>query len=190
MGLFSKQYQDGDINNKALDKIISWATSLNFVTAKIPSVQVFHGYTGRWEWISTFEKWSGIDIHFPDFVRSKGFWDLVIPREGSQGYGSSQAEVFAKVNGCYATFKNNEKISNIECKNDGSLRFQLEVFDRHLTSQRGDPPQRQGFQELIEGPPVQIWEFTVDKDNTSSLTGFRFDQIQGVKQKVTAIKVH
>jgi len=188
MGKFSKENPDADISNQALDDILSWARSLNYVADGISAVQLFHGYSGRWHWNSTFEKWSGIEIYQPDFVQSRGIWDLFIPREGGFGFGSSQAEIFINIKGCYSVFKNKERISNIQLQTDGSLQFELEVFDRHLVKQDGDPPQKQGFEEIIQGPPIQIWKFNLEKGSMPSLTGFRDDKIQGVRQTVTATK--
>jgi hypothetical protein len=188
MGRFSNDNPNFDISNQALDKILSWARALNYVTEGLSGVQIFHGYSGRWQWNSFFERWCGIEIQQPDFVLSRGIWDLFIPIEGGFGFGSSQANVFVNIKGCYSEFRNQERISNIQVQKDGTLQFELEVFDRHLVKKDGVPPQKRGFKEIIQGPPIQLWKFKPEKGSIPLLVGLRHDKIQDVRQKVTAIK--
>lgn len=188
MGNYSNSQPKGQINTEANRKIRNWVRTLPEIVEGIPSVQIVHAYSGRWDFEAECQEWFGISIDPPNWVSTKGSWDFCIPNDGKGGYGTTSGVVHVKIGECHAEFKVNERAFDFDCSPDGKLRFKLEPHIRQRVRSSCEHLQIKGFEEQLEGHGDQQWEFTPDKGSPAKLVGERKDVHLGIKQRIIAKK--
>lgn len=154
----------GNDSRKPIDKtpeqeLLQWGRSLPNILEDVPRVEVVHGYSGRWEFTGVFKTWFGLLLNSSDYVQSKGYIDMYIPRNGCDGRGIAHMELCIQVPNCYAEYRATDLIREVNCHQDGSISFTSEVFSRKCHQMIGTPPQSAGFEDDIHGDRTFDWVF-------------------------------
>jgi hypothetical protein len=149
----------------AEEELCKWATGLIGTAEECARTEVVHGYTGRWHFEASLEKWRGIQVQEPDYAVEQGSFDLFVEASGQCGNGFSHARLtfgFEPHQGnshrCYGEYHVSHEITSVCCKSHGGLSFTSRHFALHkLTASHDLRSELVGLKEPPE-PWLYQWE--------------------------------
>jgi hypothetical protein len=168
MGKFERSK---DIESNASKKLTTWASELYSIHANSPPTCHLHGYSGFWRREMHFQKWMGLEIRKPDYVLFDGEVILHIPLDREGGEGSCFGNLRIKIGECYAEFNISDRLSDVEIRPDGSMKFHNSVQSRQLIRLEGTPPQKEGFEPELHAVREGTTEIYCKPDESKSLDG-------------------
>lgn len=159
-------------------ELTSWVKGLRALAPGIaPTVQL-HGYSGRWEVHNSFHTWRGFPLSEPDQVHFDGTAYLTIPPTGKGGRGTIYGASYITIGGYEARHYNVNEVLSATVGDAGELDLAIEVRQRILISESGDPPDEHLRDELRD-KRFKV-SLTPDPDQVGVLRG-RHTYRQGLK---------
>jgi hypothetical protein len=126
--------------NGFVAELKNWIARLPLLAAGISPTTQLHGYSGRWEVHNSFRTWRGVEIAEPNQVHFDGVAYLLIPPTGKSGHGVIYGASYASIDGYETSHYNVNDVLDATVGTDGDLDMTIEVKQRHVRYERGDPP--------------------------------------------------
>jgi hypothetical protein len=139
------------LNDKARERLKSWATELPVIQAGFSPTCQMHGYSGHWQVETTYEVYRHIPVKEPEYVTFNGNMILQIPADGNGGAGCGYGNLQVQIGDCYAEFEASDWVSDIKVFGDGSMKIRNTIQSRQRIKLEGQPPQRDGFEDDFRG---------------------------------------
>jgi predicted nucleotide-binding protein len=174
-------------NDQLVNRLADWASHLLATAERVPRTEVFHGYTGRWEFEMHLGRWRGILIKDPSYVTVNGSFDLLISPEGGEGAGYAYGTLAFRLEpdssdsghqSYMGSFEIIHEIRNIDCKADGTIEFGSRRLGTHLINAVGEAwPELRDFTHVAE-PWTYKWVLHAT-NRPWELTGMLYSSIPG-----------
>jgi transcriptional regulator with XRE-family HTH domain len=135
-----------------------------------PGAIRLHRYSGRWNVLVDFNRWRGRQIAAGESVAARGYLDLWIHPDGSEGWGVAHGTVTVELLPSadradpYSSRINVvDRVEQVRCTAAGGLTFQSETFCRFV--EQGDlDPHVPGLNHRLSGPVVYAWSLDPTTD--------------------------
>lgn len=149
----------------AEQKLKVWASRLLVTADRIPRTEIFHGYTGRWEFNIQLHMWRDLVVTKPGYVYVKGKLDLMMPSAGQTGRGLAHGHLrFLLPDGDSGSYEGEyltaHEITGAFCQKDGSLQFSTEAFAVQRVRVVGQPPAQLASMDYSPEPWTASWRLS------------------------------
>jgi len=163
--------------SKSQTTLMHWAAGLPTGPALMPAFCRVHGYSGEWKFKVTFQKWRGLEIEAGEMAEVTGTAFLEFDPNGNTGVGSLYGILEVDVRGCRAVFRLCDEIVRATVSSSGHLSLRSRTFSRQRLSINGQPPQPEGFEEILMENREFEWE--MDPSGDRMLKGSYQTEVMG-----------
>jgi hypothetical protein len=149
---------------RALDELRNWSSRLLAVPDTIARTDVYHGYTGKWNFQLHLSKWRDLPIRSPGYAQVNGELDLILPASGQTGSGMTRGQILFRLislkdSSVYqGEFRTAHAIEDAFCHTDGGIEFVTQAFAIQKVSSTGTPPPELAGMEIAPEPWSSRWK--------------------------------
>jgi Predicted nucleotide-binding protein containing TIR-like domain len=163
---------EGDLNpdlfrQNAEKSLRVWSSRLVATAEGIARTDIVHGYTGRWDFDLSLQKWRDLPVINPGYVQVKGYLDLLLPASGQAGRGLAHGRLQFKVlaggsgKGFYhGEYRTAHEVVDAVCSKDGTLDLTTEAFAVQRIQAMGTPPTELAEMDLLPEPWSARWKLS------------------------------
>jgi hypothetical protein len=164
-------------------RLAMWTTTLAASIDGVPPTETLHGYSGRWAFFLECDTWRRLRIRDRDIATLQGTVCLVIPLGGQGGNGIAEATMVLHLEGKSddasrkpydAKFHMCAAITEVSCRDDGSMHFRSQTVARQRVQHVGEPWPEEGLSEDDVGPWTFRWELEPAPDEPGQMV-LRFE---------------
>lgn len=168
---------DGDpdaalFRQQAEQKLKIWSSRLLATTEGIARTGTVHGYSGRWDFDLSLQKWRDLRVTSPGFALVKGYLDLLLTPGGQVGRGLAHGRLQFKLpeggagKGLYlGEYRTAHEVVNAVCWKDGSLELTTEAFALQMIQETGTPPAELAEMGKLPEPWSAHWKLSPSNDS-------------------------
>jgi hypothetical protein len=169
---------DADLfRQQAEQRLKIWSSRLLATAEGLPRTDTVHGYSGRWDFHLSLQKWRDLQVANPGYAQVKGYLDLFLPASGQVGRGLAHGRMQFKLpeggagKGLYhGEYRTAHEIVNAVCSKDGSLELTTEAFALQMIQEAGTPPAELVQMGVLPEPWSAHWSLAPTND-ARNLTG-------------------
>lgn len=165
-------------SSPAGERLTAWAAELAATIDGVPPTETLHGYSGRWNFFLECDKWRRLQIVDRDIATLQGTVCLIVPLDGQGGSGIAEATMVLHLEGKAddasrkpydAKFHMCAAITEVTCRDDGSLSFRSQTVARQRVKHVGDPWPEEGLSEDDVGPWTFRWQLDPAPDEPGQM---------------------